>query len=253
MFPLRDENPTIHTSFATYLIIGLNIAAWVYLQGMGMHEKLIQSICSYGLIPGELLGFAKAGTRVNLGEGITYVLNGSQTWLNVITSMFMHGGWFHLISNMWFLAVFGDDVEDVMGIVKFVVFYIVCGVSAAAAQMYMNPQSVIPMVGASGAISGVMGAYAILFPFVPVHVLVFFGFFFTRIVVPAIIMLGYWFLLQFLGGYMSSGVSSGGVAFWAHAGGFIAGVILCLFFMDKERVAKRRAKRGRARRMFSKG
>jgi membrane associated rhomboid family serine protease len=140
---------------------------------------------------------------------------------------------------MWFLWVFGNNVEDSMGHTRYLAFYTLCGLAAAAAQTYMNPSSPIPMVGASGAISGVMGAYIILYPRVRVHMLVILGFFITRIVVPAYVMLGYWFLIQLLGGSLSG--EQGGVAFWAHAGGFIAGAILIHLFRDAELVAKHRA------------
>ncbi|MDZ7735105.1 MAG: rhomboid family intramembrane serine protease [Gammaproteobacteria bacterium] len=138
----------------------------------------------------------------------------------------MHGGWFHIIANMWFLWVFGDNVEDAMGPFRFMVFYLLCGLAAATAQIAANPASEIPMVGASGAIGGVMGAYARLYPMVHVHTLIFLGFYITTIAIPAWVMLGYWFLLQLLGGLPALGATGGGVAFWAHIGGFVAGLIL---------------------------
>jgi membrane associated rhomboid family serine protease len=153
--------------------------------------------------------------------------------------MFLHGGWFHLIGNMWFLWVFGNNVEDSMGRVRYLVFYLLCGLAAAASQTLVNPGSAIPMVGASGAISGVMGAYIVLYPRVRVHMLVFLGIFITRIVVPAYLMLGYWFLLQIIGGGLASG--EGGVAFWAHAGGFVTGALLIYVFRDPELVTRHRA------------
>ena len=179
------------------------------------------------------------------------MLDGTPNWITVITAMFMHGGWFHLLGNMWFLVVFGDNVEDVMGRVRFLVFYLLCGVAAVAAEMISNPSSAIPMVGASGAIGGVMGAYVVLFPRAPVHLLVFLGFFITRVVVPAFFMLGYWFLLQVMGGFFSLGVASGGTAFWAHVGGFIAGIALVKVFCRAERIENRRKRRGRTERMLS--
>ncbi len=121
-------------------------------------------------------------------------------WYPPLTSMFLHGGWLHLIGNMWFLWLFGNNVEDSMGRVRYLAFYLLCGLAAAATQTFMNPSSIVPMVGASGAIGGVMGAYVILYPRVRVHMLVFLFIFITRIVVPAYLMLGYWFLLQLLGG-----------------------------------------------------
>lgn len=245
MFPLRDENPTVHTSVITFVIIGINVAAWVLIQGLGAHPALANSICRFGLIPGELLGRVAAGTRVHLGKSFSCVVGAGPHWATVITSMFMHGGWFHLIGNMWFLGVFGDNVEDVMGHVRFSIFYLICGVAAAAVQMISNPASSIPMVGASGAIGGVLGAYVFLFPRAPVDLLVFLGFFITRVVVPAFFMLGYWFLLQILGAVFSIGMVSGGTAFWAHVGGFGVGIVLAKFFCSSDRLEARRKALGK--------
>jgi membrane associated rhomboid family serine protease len=140
---------------------------------------------------------------------------------------------------MWFLWVFGNNVEDSMGHVRYVLFYLICGLGAAAAQIAVNPASVLPMVGASGAISGIMGAYIVLYPRVRVHMLIFLGFFITTIAVPAWAMLGYWFLLQILGGLPTLAAESGGVAFWAHAGGFVAGMVLIWLFRNPKLVSRR--------------
>ena len=155
--------------------------------------------------------------------------------------MFLHGGWFHLIGNMWFLWVFGDNVEDSMGAARFAVFYLLCGFAALAAQAVRTRRARIPMVGASGAIGGVMGAYARLYPRAPVHLLLVFFVFVQRTVVPAFLMLGYWFLLQILGGIPALAAEAGGVAFWAHVGGFVAGVVLVSVFTKPERVEAHRA------------
>ncbi len=252
MFPIRDDNPTFHTSIATFTIIAVNIACWIFVQGLGFNPALIKSVYDYGLIPGELLGTLEPGSSFPVGGGYVYVIEQNANWLSIITSMFMHGGWLHIIGNMWFLAIFGDNVEDAMGTFKFILFYLLCGIAAEAAQIIANPSSPVPMVGASGAIGGVMGAYMVLFPMAPVHMLVFFGFFLTRIVVPAFFMLGYWFLLQFLGGLFSFGnTSGGGVAFWAHIGGFIAGIMLLRTFCSSSRMEECRRKRGRTTRMIS--
>jgi membrane associated rhomboid family serine protease len=168
------------------------------------------------------------------------VLEGDPRWITVLTSMFMHGSWFHLIGNMWFLAVFGDNVEDSMSHVRFVSFYVLCGLAAVAAQMASSPTSAVPMVGASGAIGGVMGAYAVLYPRARVHMLLFLGFYVSRTIVPAAVMLGYWFLIQILAGLPQLGGEEGGVAFWAHAGGFLAGLVLCYVFCDPVRVEQHR-------------
>ena len=157
MFPLRDENPTVHASAATFTLIGLNVAAWAVLQGFGSEPALSHSICELGTIAGEVLGTVAPGTRIPLGS-VDCVISGEPDWFSTVTSMFMHGGWFHLIGNLWFLSVFGDNVEDSMGHLRFTVFYLVCGLAAVAAQFVSNPGSEIPLVGASGAIGGVMGA-----------------------------------------------------------------------------------------------
>jgi membrane associated rhomboid family serine protease len=161
------------------------------------------------------------------------LISDSSTWYTVLTSMFMHGGWFHIIGNMWFLWIFGNNVEDSMGHVRFIVFYLLCGLSAAALQVATNPDSGIPMIGASGAIGGVMGAYVVLYPRVHVHMLVFLGFFVTIVAVPAFFMLGYWFLLQIISAVAATGLDTGGTAFWAHIGGFVAGAALVFLFRDQ--------------------
>lgn len=250
MFPLRDDNPTLHTSVATFAIIGLNAASWVFLQGLGAPETLARSICEFGLIPGEFLQTLAPETVIPLGQGMVCRTGPGPAWLAPLTSMFMHGGWLHLIINMWFLYIFGDNVEDAMGVVRFVVFYLLCGFGAVAAQLLSDPHGAVPMVGASGAIGGVMGGYALLFPRAPVHMLVFFGFFVTRLIVPAYFMLGYWFLLQLVSAIPTTGNASGGVAFWAHIGGFATGLILARLFCKGERLAGCRDKRGRTLRFF---
>lgn len=244
MIPIRDDNPTFHPSIVAYAIIGLNVASWIFLQGLGTHPQLAASVFRFGVIPGELLGLVPPGTAIPVGPGLSYIVDAAPNILSVVTHMFMHGGWLHIIGNMWFLYVFGDNVEDSLGSVRFALFYLLCGLAALAIQTMTHPSSAVPMVGASGAISGVMGAYVVLFPRAPVHMLVFFGFFFTRIVVPAFFMLGYWFLLQLLGGFFSMGGTGGGVAFWAHVGGFVAGMLLVKPFCNPERTDACRQRRG---------
>jgi membrane associated rhomboid family serine protease len=241
MFPYRDDNPTLGTPVVTFALILLNIAVWVLVQGMGAEPYLSKSVCELGLIPGEFLGRIPPGHAVPMSESTTCVMDADQEWFSPLTSMFLHGGWFHLIGNMWFLWLFGNNVEDSQGHVRFAAFYLLSGLAAAAAQTLANPNSAIPMVGASGAISGVMGAYIVLYPRVRIHMLVILGFFITRIAVPAFLMLGYWFLIQLLGGLPTLGEEKGGVAFWAHAGGFIAGAALILVFKDDALVARHRA------------
>jgi membrane associated rhomboid family serine protease len=175
MFPIRDDNPTLHPSIVAYAIIILNVASWILIQGLGTNPQLIRSVFEFGVIPGELLGLVPEGTRVPVGPGLQYVVEGAPNYLAVITHMFMHGGWLHIIGNMWFLYVFGDNVEDSMGSMRFALFYLACGLAALGLQMATHPGSAVPMVGASGAKSGVMGAYIIMFPRAPVNMLVFLG------------------------------------------------------------------------------
>jgi membrane associated rhomboid family serine protease len=241
VIPLRDHNPTAHGSVATFAIVGLNALAWAFVQGFGVEPALSRSVCELGVIPGELLRAAAVGTSVPISPGMACVVSDSPNWWTPLTSMFMHGGWFHIIGNMWFLSLFGDNVEDSMGPLRFVVFYVVCGFAAVAAQALANPASPIPMVGASGAIGGVMGAYAVLYPRAPVEMLVVLGFYVDRVVVPAIVMLGYWFFIQLLGGIPTLAAEGGGVAFWAHIGGFLAGVVLLPLFRSRARVEAHRA------------
>jgi membrane associated rhomboid family serine protease len=226
---------------ATFAIVGLNVLAWALVQGFGSEPALSRSVCELGVVPGELLRAAAAGTAIELSPGTSCVVSGTPNWWTPLTSMFMHGGWFHILGNMWFLWLFGDNVEDSMGPLRFVVFYLLCGFAAVAAQALVNPASPVPMVGASGAIGGVMGAYAVLYPRAPVEMLVVFGFYVDRMVVPAMVMLGYWFFIQLLGGIPTLAAEGGGVAFWAHIGGFLAGVVLVFPFRSRARVEAHRA------------
>ncbi len=234
MFPIRDDNPTLQTPVTTFALIAVNVAAWVLLQGMGAEPGLSSSVCTLGLIPGEFLHRLPQGYEIPLGNGLACVVLPGSSWFAPLTSMFMHGGWLHLLGNMWFLWVFGNNVEDVTGRVRFLVFYVLCGIGAVIAQMVSNPDSAVPMVGASGAIGGVMGAYVLLFPHARIRTFAL-VFFFD---VPAYFMLGYWFLLQLVGGSMPA--EGGGVAFWAHVGGFLAGLILILLFRNPDLYAAHR-------------
>ena len=238
MFPYRDENETQRTPYITFTIIALNVITWLFFQGAGQARPLAESVCNRGLIAGELTGTVPPGTRLEMDKRLVCYTDAGSQPLNLITSMFLHGSWMHLLGNMWFLWIFGNNVEDSMGHARFVVFYLISGFAPALLQVFMTPTSVVPMVGASGAISGIMGAYVVLYPRVRVHMLVILGFFITRIVVPAYVMLGYWFLIQILGGLPSLGQVSGGVAFWAHVGGFAAGALLVLVFRDPRLMAR---------------
>jgi membrane associated rhomboid family serine protease len=237
MFPYRDENQTQRTPFVTLAVILLNVLAWLFIEGAGSPLALARAVCNLGLIPGELTGALPPGTRFPLGDGLACVTDPGRQVSNVFTSMFLHGSWMHLIGNMWFLWVFGDNIEDSMGHARYAVFYLLCGVGAALLQVVFNPASGIPMVGASGAISGVMGAYLVLYPRVRVFCLLVLGFFVTSIALPAWTMLLYWAVIQFVSGLSGFLVEErGGVAFWAHVGGFVAGLVLIKLFARRDDV-----------------
>jgi membrane associated rhomboid family serine protease len=231
MFPFKDENPAELTPLITVGLIMANLAAWVFVQGLG--SNLQASVCEFGLIPVELTGQSV--------EGLEVCRLGGMTWGTMVSSMFMHGGWLHLLSNMMFLWVFGNNIEDSMGHFRFAVFYLICGLVAASGHVFLNGHSALPTVGASGAISGVLGAYILLYPNVRVHV------FFPPIwVFPmrASIVLGYWILIQILMGIGHlSGAPAGGVAVWAHIGGFFAGLVLVKFFERPQLVTAKREHR----------
>ncbi len=238
VFPIRDDNPQILVPVVTYAVIIANTLVWLFVQGLGSEPSLSSSVCTLGLIPGELLQTVPAGTAVQLAPGALCAIGDSRALHAPFTSMFMHGGWMHIMGNMWFMWIFGNNVEDSMGHARFALFYLLCGLAAAALQVLSNPESSVPMVGASGAIGGVMGAYIILYPRVHVHVLVFLGFYITTIAVPAVLMLGLWLAFQLVGGFGSLGAGGGGVAFWAHVGGFGAGATLIFLLRDRALLAR---------------
>jgi membrane associated rhomboid family serine protease len=250
MFPYRDENQTQRTPIVTFALIALNVLTWLFVEGAGAPLALARAVCDLGLIPGELTGALPAGTRFPMGDGLVCVTDPGRQVSHIFTSMFLHGSWMHLIGNMWFLWVFGDNIEDSMGRVRFAIFYLLCGVTAALAQVVPNPASGIPMVGASGAISGVMGAYLILYPRVRVFALVILGFFFTSIALPAWTMLIYWAAIQLVSGLFGLlAADQGGVAFWAHVGGFVAGVALIKLFARPDDVAAHQSQHWEPRRL----
>jgi membrane associated rhomboid family serine protease len=250
MFPYRDENETQRRAIVTGTIIGLNVLSWVALQGAGATVALARSVCELGLIPGELTGTLPVGTGFPMGPGLVCGTDPGRQVSHLLTSMFLHGSWMHLLGNMWFLWIFGNNIEDSMGRLRFVVFYLLCGLAAAIGQVVTDPGSVIPMVGASGAISGVMGGYLLLYPNVQVFALVPLGFFVTSVALPAWVMLGYWFLIQFVSGLVAFGGGMGGVAFWAHVGGFVAGLVLVKLFARPEYLDAHRAHHWRPRRIM---
>ena len=250
MIPYHDENATQRTAVLTLAIIGLNVLVWLLVQGAGSTMALARSVCELGLIPGELTGMLAPGTPFPMGEGLVCLTDPGRQLSNIFTSMFLHGSWMHIIGNMWFLWVFGNNIEDSMGRVRFVVFYLLCGIAAALGQVALNPSSGLPMVGASGAISGVMGAYFVLYPRVRVWTLVPIGFFLTSIALPAWTMLLYWIAIQLLGGLFGIFAGAeGGVAFGAHVGGFVAGLILVKLFARREDVAAHRSEHWEPRRV----
>jgi membrane associated rhomboid family serine protease len=243
MIPLSDDNPTLRTPIVTYLLLGAIGATWVFVQGAGLNSlALVSSVCNLGLVPGELTGRAPVGLGVPLGQGLSCVVDNEDiNRLTPLTSMFLHGSWGHILGNCLFFWVFGNNVEDSMGRLRFLVFYVVCGLAAAAAQVMMDPASPIPMVGASGAISGVMGAYLILYPRVRVNMLFIFFIIFRIIPLPAWAVLLWWFGVQVITGLpqLNQIQAEGGVAVWAHVGGFIAGVVLVKLFENRALTSQR--------------
>ena len=224
MIPIRDDQPTFSTPFLNYFLIGLNLLIYLF-QTMLDPRSMKLLLYQLGLVPARVTGFLLGTRHLHLAAGL----------VPFFTSMFLHGSWLHVIGNMWFLWIFGDNVEDYLGHFQYLVFYLLSGLAAAAAQVALTPYSIVPTIGASGAIAGVLGAYFILYP--RARVLTWFFIFFLQ--VPAWVMLGYWFVVQFLSGAASSiayaGNSTGGIAFWAHVGGFIAGVILIKIFPERPR------------------
>lgn len=240
MFPYHDENETERTPVVTIALIAACVFVWMFFQGAGLGTALPASVCNYGLIAAELTGLGTPGAALPMGDGLVCLVDPGPEYENIFTSMFLHGSWMHLLGNMWFLWLFGNNIEDSMTRPRFLLFYAICGVAAALLQVATNPASPVPMVGASGAISGVMGAYLVLYPKVKVYTLVPLGFFITTYALPAWVMLLYWAVLQLLGGF---GQGDGGVAFWAHVGGFFAGLVLVKFFSRRDLVARHSAHR----------
>jgi len=219
MIPLRDANPTYRFPIVNYGLIGVNVLAFLFELSLEP-EVLDRFIRTFGVVPARL-------TSAMEMYNVDVIL-----FISPFTSMFLHGGFMHLIGNMWFLHIFGDNVEDRLGHTRYIIFYTFSGLAAAFTQVIINPSSQIPMVGASGAIAGIMGAYVFLFPHAKVLTLVPIFFFMQVTVLPAYIFLGFWFLMQMVSGMMSLGIASdaGGVAWWAHIGGFACGAVLLPLF-----------------------
>ncbi len=216
MFPIRDDNPTKRTALVTYLIIAINVIVFIYEVIRSAQGEIEGIIYAYALIP-------------------RYIVEGVHLY-TLFTSMFLHGGVMHLFGNMLYLHIFGNNIEDIMGHRRFLVFYLASGLAASMLQIYVDPSSAIPNLGASGAIAGVLGAYLVRFPRARVHTVIFLGYFIRWITLPAVVVLGFWFVIQMFSGIGSlaySSPDSGGVAFFAHIGGFIAGMILVFFFRER--------------------
>jgi membrane associated rhomboid family serine protease len=227
MFPIRDDQPRFSTPYVNYFIIALNVLVYVFfeLPVQMQGERHFQALVfQFGFVPAHLT-HALGGTS-------HYPL--SATLLTIFTSMFLHGGLFHIVGNMWFLWIFGDNIEDYMGHFSYLIFYLLCGVAAAVTFIAINPSSTVPTLGASGAIAGVMGAYIVLYPKARVQTLVVLIVFITFWWIPAWVFLGYWFFIQFVATSMEASATAthqtGGVAFAAHVGGFVAGLILIKLF-----------------------
>jgi membrane associated rhomboid family serine protease len=223
MIPLRDNIPSRTVPFVTYILIGANVL--VFLMELSLGPNLERFVYIFGVVPQKVL---YAFTEVP--QLIPYAT------LPFFTSIFLHGGWLHLLGNMLYLYIFGDNVESALGHFRYLIFYLGCGVAASLTHLLANPSSNVPTVGASGAIAGVLGAYFLLFPRAKVVTLVPIFFFITFIEVPALLFLGLWFLIQFLSGSMTLGSdAAAGVAWWAHIGGFAAGAGYTVFRYRKIR------------------
>jgi membrane associated rhomboid family serine protease len=244
MIPISDENPTLRAPVMTYLLLAALFAVWLLVQGGGGSQvQLATSVCNLGMVPGEITRLAPVGSGIPMGNGLACVIDDLPiNTLTPVTSMFLHGGWMHLLGNALYLWVFGNNVEDSLGRVRFLAFYLLCGVAAALTHVALNGASPVPTVGASGAISGVLGGYLLLYPRVRVRT------YFPPIVlfhVPAWFVLVFWFGEQVVAGLpelstMRRDVSSG-VAVWAHVGGFVAGVALVKLFENRALVRRRTA------------
>ena len=223
MIPLKDDNPTSGRPIVTYFLIGLCVVVFL-IQMSSQSYKTGQLFYSYGLIPSVLMGHNQLPIDLYAVPAI----------VTIFSSMFMHGGFMHIIGNMLYMWIFADNIEDDLGPTKFIIFYLLSGIGAAMTQVLIDTHSQVPMVGASGAIGGVLGAYLINHPKARVLVLIPFGFFSQLIKIRALYVLGFWFILQFIS-------QGGGVAYAAHIGGFVSGMILILFF-NKKRESKSKSK-----------
>lgn len=230
MIPYRDDNPTQTFAWVTYLLVLVNIGLFVWSV---LEPGLVGAVCKWGAAAADLTGVTPAGPApCPPGQG--------PGWQTAFTHMYLHGGWLHLLGNMLYLGVFGNNIEDAVGHTRFFVFYTLCGLAALGAQVLAHPASLVPMVGASGAIAGVLGAYLVLYPLARVSVFIPVVIFLMRFEVPAFFMLLMWFGIQVMSGVLEGqGGGSGGVAWYAHVGGFAAGVLLIFFFPKRKRSRRR--------------
>jgi membrane associated rhomboid family serine protease len=219
MIPIRDTIRSSTFPIVNSIIIGVNLLIFFYEASLGRHIE--QFVLAFGLTPVRFFW----ELRNQPGQAI----------IPIFTSMFLHGGWLHVLGNMWFLYIFGDNVEDRVGHVRYIFFYLLCGIGAALFQTILMPNSNVPMVGASGAIAGILGAYFMLFPGSRILTLVPIFIFIQLMEIPAVVFLIIWFFFQFLQGAMTRDVTGGGVAWWAHIGGFLTGILLILIFRKPER------------------
>ena len=236
--PYRDDNPSILKPYVTYVIIALNLVIFLFQLSMNPRAEYEFNL-SYGLIPAKILGVDNATIisdhELNLQRitrrPIRLDAQPHSPFITIFTSMFMHGGIGHLLFNMLFLWIFGDNVESGLGHRRFALFFLFCGIGAGLAQIILNIHSTIPMIGASGAIAGILGAYMFRYPRAKIHVFVFLLFFITTIRVPAFVVLGIWFLNQLTNGMGALGINTtGGIAWFAHIGGFLTGILLDRIF-----------------------
>jgi len=229
MLPIRDRNPAPIAPYVVYVLIALNLFAFFIELGQSP-EELGEFVERFGVVPFRV-------TAALRGEGSLLLA----ILIPTFTSMFLHGGWAHLLGNMWYLWIFGDNVEGRLGHVKFALFYLICGLAAAMTHYVLSPGSKLPTIGASGAIAGVLGAYAVCWPRARILTIVPIFYFIHFVELPALLVLGFWFLIQFVQGAASLGVAfdHGGVAYWAHVGGFVAGVLL-IKLLPGQRYKRRR-------------
>jgi membrane associated rhomboid family serine protease len=238
MIPLKDDVPSRSLPFVTVGLIGLNLLVFLYQLSLGIDSRGPDAgaaeafVSEFGVTPCRLTQSCPGAPRI--ADDFPH------PWVTIVTSMFLHGGLLHVGGNMLYLWIFGDNVEDTLGHTRFLVFYLTSGVAAAVGQTIVSPASTVPMIGASGAVSGVLGAYLLLFPHATILTLLMFGFFIRFVHVPALIVLGFWIVLQLLNGYITFSAQAmgrgetGGVAWFAHIGGFLAGMVLLFLFRPRQ-------------------